>query len=77
MFYNNFWRLPAATRVTNTFGTVWNMALIVRTDRLINCQNYSASLKLIDEVGYWDPHVIPEDYRIFFKAFFAKRGGWR
>ena len=74
MFYNNFWRLPAATRVTNTFGTVWNMALIVRTDRLINCQNYSASLKLIDEVGYWDPHVIPEDYRIFFKAFFAKEG---
>lgn len=54
MFYNNFWRLPAVTRVTNTFGTVWNMALIVRTDRLINCQNYSASLKLIDEVGYWD-----------------------
>ena len=74
MFYNNFWRLPALTRVNNTFGTIWNMALIIRTDRLINCQNYSASLKLIDEIGYWDPDVIPEDYRIFFKAFFAKNG---
>jgi len=66
MFYNNFWRLPALTRVTNTFGTIWNMALTIRTDHLINCQNYSASLKLIDEIGYWDPDIIPEDYRIFF-----------
>jgi len=74
MFYNNFWRLPALTRVTNTFGTIWNMALTIRTDHLINCQNYSASLKLIDEIGYWDPDIIPEDYRIFFKAFFAKNG---
>jgi len=74
MFYNNFWRLPAITRITNTFGTIWNTALMVRTDRLITNQNYSASLKLIDEVGYWDPDVIPEDYHIFFKAFFAKDG---
>lgn len=74
MFYNNFWRLPALTRVANTFATIWNTALLVRTDRLISCQNYSASFKMIHEAGYWDPDVIPEDYRIFFKCFYRSGG---
>ncbi len=73
-YYNNFWRLPAPSRVVNTFNTVWNTARLVRTDIMVNCQNYSASLKMIDEVGYWDPDVIPEDYRIFFKAFYHYKG---
>lgn len=74
MFYNNFWKLNSLTRIANTFATLWNMALLVRTDRLINCANYSVSYKLIHEVGYWDPDVIPEDYRIFFKSLFHLNG---
>lgn len=73
-FYTNFWRLPAPNRVVNTFGSIWNGATLARTDRLINCQNYTASLKMIDEIDYWDPDIIPEDYHIFFKAFY-KLGG--
>lgn len=73
-FYTNFWKLPAPNRVVNTFGSIWNGATLSRTDRLINCQNYSASLKMIDEVGYWDPEIIPEDYHIFFKAFYKLKG---
>jgi cellulose synthase/poly-beta-1,6-N-acetylglucosamine synthase-like glycosyltransferase len=73
-FYNNFWRLPALTRVTNTFCSVWNSATLSRKDRLINCQNYSASLKMIDHVGYWNPGIIPEDYHIFFKSFYKLKG---
>lgn len=74
MFYNNFWNLPALTRVANTFCTIWNTALLARTDRLLSCQNYSTSLKLLDEVDYWDADVIPEDYRIYFKAYFHTQG---
>jgi len=74
LFYNNFWRLPALTRVANTFSSIWNGAILARSDRLINCANYSASLKMIDKIDYWDPDVIPEDYRIFFKAFYKLKG---
>lgn len=74
VFYNNFWRLPALSRVANTFGTIWNIAQLARTDRLINQQNYSLSFRLLDRIGYWDPDVIPEDWHIFFKAFFATDG---
>lgn len=73
-FYNNFWRLPALTRVATTFSSIWNGALLTRTDRLINCANYSASFAMIDKIDYWDPDVIPEDYHIFFKAFYKLKG---
>src|SRR3989344_3239586 len=70
VFYNNFWKLPSLTRVANTFCSIWNTALLARTDRLVNQQNYSLSWKLLESIDFWDPEVIPEDYRIFFKAFF-------
>ena len=74
MFYNNIWELPALTRVPNTLGSIWNMSQLPRRDRLINQQNYSLSFKLLDEVGYWDADKIPEDWGIFFKAFYKKKG---
>ena len=74
MFYNNIWNLPAITRVPNTLASIWNLSQLPRIDRLINQQNYSLSYKLLDEVDYWDPDKIPEDWGIFFKAFYKKRG---
>lgn len=74
LFYNNIWEIPPLTRVTNTLGSIWNLAQISRKDKLINQQNYSLSLKLLDDAGYWDPDKIPEDWGIFFKAFFKKNG---
>jgi len=74
MFYNNIWELPAITRVPNALGSIWNLSQLPRKDRLINQQNYSLSFKLLDEVGYWDADKIPEDWGIFFKAYYKKRG---
>ncbi|OGE08212.1 hypothetical protein A3A60_03800 [Candidatus Curtissbacteria bacterium RIFCSPLOWO2_01_FULL_42_26] len=74
LFYNNIWRVPAPIRVMSTFSSVWQTGLNSRTDRLVNYSIYSTSLKLLNDVGYWDVDVIPEDYRIFFKSYFAKSG---
>ncbi len=74
MFYSNIWRVPAPIRVVNTFNTIWQTAQASRQDRIINYSTYSLSLKMLDDVGYWDVDVIPEDYRLFFKCFFAKEG---
>ena len=72
--YNNFWTVPAPIRIISFFGSLWRTALLVQKDRLISNSTYSLSLKLLHEIGYWDTDVIPEDYRIFFKAFFKKEG---
>lgn len=74
LLYNNIWEIPAITRVPNTMASVWNLSQLPRKDKLINAQNYSLSFKLLDEAGYWDADKIPEDWGIFFKAFFAKKG---
>lgn len=74
LLYTNIWKLPAITRVPNTLGSLWSIAQLARKDTLISTQNYSLSLKTLDEIGYWDPDKIPEDWGIFFKAFY-KLGG--
>ena len=73
-YYANIWKVPSPIRVVNTFGSVWRTGILVRRDLLVPTSVYSVSLKMIDEVGYWDVDVIPEDYRIFFKCFFAFGG---
>lgn len=75
MFYNNIWELPSLTRVPNTFGSIWNLSQLPRKDRLVNAQNYSLSFKLLDEAEYWDADKIPEDWGIFFKAYYKVKGG--
>lgn len=73
-FYNNIWQVPAPIRVLASIFSVSQMFILMRQDRLINFSTYSTSLKLIDSIGYWDTDVIPEDYHLFFKAYFALKG---
>lgn len=74
MFYNNIWEVPSPVRVLASIFSVTQLYVLMRPDSLMNFSTYSTSLKMADEIGYWDPDVIPEDYRFFFKAFFAKEG---
>lgn len=71
LFYSNIWRIPLFTRVLNTLGSIWNLSLLSQQNRFINFSTYSLSLKTVVRVGYWDVDVIPEDYHLFFKVYFA------
>ena len=72
--HNNFWSVPAATRVFSFFSSLWRTGLLVQGDRLIATSTYSLSFLLLKRIGFWDTDVIPEDYRVFFKAFFMMKG---
>ncbi|MEX0895418.1 MAG: hypothetical protein WDZ94_00590 [Patescibacteria group bacterium] len=74
VFYNNIWKVPAPVRVISSMFSVIQMYILMRRDRLVNFSTYSTSLKHIVDIGYWDTDVIPEDYRLFFKSYFAKKG---
>ncbi|MFH1958706.1 MAG: glycosyltransferase family 2 protein [Patescibacteria group bacterium] len=76
VFYNNIWQVPAPVRVMASIFSVTQMYILMRKDRLINFSTYSTSLKHVHEIGYWDTDVIPEDYRLFFKSYFAKKGNF-
>ncbi|MFZ5376150.1 MAG: hypothetical protein ACOZAN_00575 [Patescibacteria group bacterium] len=73
-FYNNIWKVPSPVRVMASVFSINQMHVLMRKDRLVNFSTYSTSLKHIVEIDYWDTDVIPEDYRLFFKSYFAKRG---
>lgn len=74
VFYNNFWEIPAFTRVMTFFSSLFRTALLVQGLRLLPHATYSLSFKLLHDIGYWDTDVIPEDYRIYFKAFYKTKG---
>ncbi|MBI4100622.1 glycosyltransferase family 2 protein [Candidatus Microgenomates bacterium] len=74
VLHNNIWRVPAPIRTSSIISSVWRTSVLLRHDRLIPNSTYSLSLKMLDKVGYWDIDVIPEDYRIFFKAFYKLEG---
>lgn len=72
--YSNFWNVPAPIRVISFFGSLWRTALLIQGDRLVVNSTYSLSLSLLKRIDFWDTDVIPEDYRIFFKAFYTLNG---
>lgn len=74
VYYNNIWKVPVFTRIISVFGSVWRMGVLIRHDRLIANATYSLSFKMLKQIGFWDTDVIPEDYRIFFKAFYKLAG---
>lgn len=74
VFYNNIWQVPAFVRVIASISSVHQLYILMRKDRLINFSTYSSTLKHVEEIDYWDTDVIPEDYRFFFKSYFAKKG---
>lgn len=71
LFYSNIWRVPLPSRVFNTMNSIWNLSLLSQTSRFINFSTYSLSLSTATRAGYWGVDVIPEDYHLFFKVYFA------
>ncbi len=74
VYYNNFWRVPAPTRLISFFGSLWRIGVLTQKYRLIPNSTYSLSFSMLKKIGFWDTDVIPEDYRVFFKAFFGLHG---
>lgn len=71
LFYNNIWRIPLPSRVVNTMFSISNLAILSQGNKLINFSTYSLALATAVKAGFWGVDVIPEDYHLFFKVYFA------
>lgn len=75
LHYNNFWQVPFPIRMVSTIGNVGAMADFEDPSRqLFVYSTYSASLKMVAKVGFWDTDVIPEDWHMFLKCFYNLSG---
>ncbi len=72
---NDIWHTSAAIRLVTFYTNA-----IITGDYLNSWEakfpysTYSISLKLLEEVNYWDPTAMAEDVSIFMRAFFKKGG---
>jgi len=75
VWHNNYWRVPAFVRIVGTMGNITHISHCLEPENLyLNYSTYSASLKMVDGVGYWHTDIIPEDWHIFLQCFFHNQG---
>jgi len=71
-FYNNIWEVPAPLRMAHCLSGMNHVSRLTRT--FFRCvfpqSTYSLSLRMADEVGYWDPEIIPEDWHMFLRCYY-------
>lgn len=70
LLYNNFWELPFFVRIQATLSSIVRLAFIIEKEKLIQISTYSTNLWLLKQVNFWDVDIIPEDWHIYFQAFF-------
>ena len=74
-YYNNVWDVPAPLRLSNSLGGLNQLVKLTRKYAIRFPQStYSLSLRMADEVGYWDPDIISEDWHMMLKCFFLLNG---
>lgn len=70
LLYNNFWKLPFFVRIQATLSSILRMAFLSQKENLIQVSTYSTNFWLLKSINFWDVDIIPEDWHIFFQAFF-------
>ncbi|GIW64110.1 MAG: hypothetical protein KatS3mg092_0043 [Patescibacteria group bacterium] len=70
LLYNNFWQLPIFVRIQATLSSILRLSFLSQKENLIQISTYSTNLWLLKQINFWDVDIIPEDWHIFFQAFF-------
>lgn len=70
LLYNNFWQLPFFVRMQATLSSILRLAFLSHKENLIQISTYSTSLWLLNKINFWDVDIIPEDWHVYFQAFF-------
>jgi len=71
LLYNNFWQLPFFVRMQATLSSILRLAFLSQKENLIQVSTYSTNLWLLKKINFWDTDIIPEDWHVFFQAFFT------
>ena len=61
LLYSNFWEVPLPVRVQATISSIIRLSALAKPSSLIQISTYSLSLKMLQNIGYWDTNIIPED----------------
>lgn len=71
MFFNNIWKVNMFSRISATTSTQVQMSQQLNFRENRNFSSYAVCFETIKQAGYWDPDVIQEDSRLFWKIYFT------
>jgi len=69
LFYANYSRLAFPLRAVSSVFSLYSLARLAATHRLIPQSTYSLTWWAARRVGFWDVDVVPEDSHMFFKVW--------
>ena len=69
VYNNNIWSAPSFSRIVATSNTFWQMMQQERPEVLVTYSSHSVPFTVLEKVEY-PKNVVPDDSRIFWKAFF-------
>lgn len=71
LLYNNFWQLPFFVRMQATLSSIMRLAVLSQPSKLIQISTYCTNLWLLEQIHFWDVDIIPEDWHVYFQAYFT------
>jgi hypothetical protein len=69
LFYGNYTRLALPLRAVSSVFSLYSLARLAATHRLVPQSTYSLTWWAARRVGFWDVDVVPEDSHMFFKVW--------
>jgi Glycosyl transferase family group 2 len=69
LFYANHARLPLALRAVSSVFSLYSLARLEASHRLVPQSTYSLTWSTARRVSFWDVDVVPEDSHMFFKVW--------
>ncbi len=76
IYNNNVWSAPNFSRIVATSNTFWQMMQQERPEVLVTYSSHSIPYPVLEEVEY-PKNVVPDDSRIFWKAFLHYGGDYK
>ncbi|MBX3064281.1 MAG: hypothetical protein KF726_14990 [Anaerolineae bacterium] len=72
-YHSNIWNIHPALGLVQAYSAAWELAYLAAPWwHPLPISTYSLSMRLAEDVGYWDTDVIAEDLHMFIKCFFRR-----
>lgn len=75
-YHGNVWKLNPLMRILNVYSTAVELAYLAADPRwtALPISSYSLSLRLLDDIDYWDVDVISDEWHAYVNSYFVRRG---
>jgi hypothetical protein len=77
-YHGNVWAAHPLMRILHAYASAWELTYLAAPWwQALPMSSYSASLRLLHDAGYWDPDAIADEWHMYIKSYFARRGNQR